>query len=276
MPIWIAALLGVVEGLTEFLPVSSTGHLILVGHFLGEGGEATKTFEVVIQSGAILAVVVHFRALLGRRVAGVFRRDPDALRLLYAITAAFIPTAIVGFLLRKIVKRWLFAPIPVAAALIVGGIFMIVVERVLARRPPPPVQKLEEVDVKRGFLIGLAQCVSIWPGSSRAMCTIVGGQLTGLTAAVAAEFSFLLALPVLVAATALDLVKSGKELVATSAARAALGVGFLVSFLVAWAVIGVFLKYLRRHGMAVFGVYRIAIGVFVLVAARFLGLTIAP
>jgi len=264
MPLWMAVVLGIVEGLTEYLPVSSTGHLILVSHALGLHDEATKTFEVVIQSGAVLAVLVHYRVLLGKRASGLFRRDPDSMRLLYALIAAFIPTAIAGLLLRKAIKRHLFGPIPVAAALIAGGLLMLVIERVLAKRGRKPIERLEEVDAKRGFLIGVAQCVSLWPGASRAMCTIVGGQLCGLSTATAAEFSFLLALPVLGAATALDLYKGGKALVATGSAKAALATGFVVSFVVAWLVIGLFLRFLRRRGLEVFGWYRILLGGVVL------------
>jgi len=263
MPIWMAAVLGVVEGVTEYLPVSSTGHLILVSHAFGLRDEATKTFEVVIQAGAILAVVVHFRALLSRRVVGIFRRDPDAIRLLVAIASAFVPTAIAGLLLRKLVKKHLFGPMPVAIALIVGGVVMIAIERVLASRPPGD-ERLEKVDARRGFIIGLAQCLSLWPGMSRAMCTLVAGRLVGLSNATAAEFSFLLALPVLGAATGLDLYKGGREIVATADARVALATGFMVSFFVAWAVIGLFLHFLRRRGLTAFGVYRIALGAVVL------------
>ena len=267
MPVWIAAVLGVVEGLTEYLPVSSTGHLILVGHMLGLRDESAKTFEVVIQSGAVLAVLVHFRELLARRAVGLFRRDPDALRLAGALLAAFVPTAIGGLLLRKAIKKHLFGPVPVAIGLIVGGIVMIVVERWYARRTqqrPPTIATLEGVDARRGFAIGVAQCLALWPGASRSMCTIVGGQLLDLSTSAAAEFSFLLALPVLGAATALDLWKGGRALVATHEARVGLAVGFVVSFLVAWAVIRVFLQFIRARGLGAFGWYRIALGAVVL------------
>jgi undecaprenyl-diphosphatase len=264
MPLWMALVLGIVEGLTEYLPVSSTGHLILVSHALGLHDEATKTFEVVIQSGAVLAVLVHYRTLLGLRVKGLFRQDPDALRLLGALLSAFVPTAIAGLLLRKAIKARLFGPLPVAGALIVGGVLMVVLERLLSKRSLAPIDRLEQVDAKRGFLIGVAQCLALWPGASRAMCTIVGGQLCGLTTAVAAEFSFLLALPVLGAATVLDLYKGGRALFATGEARAAVLTGFVVSFLVAWLVIGLFLRFLRSRGLALFGWYRILLGGVVL------------
>ncbi len=269
VPLWMAAVLGIVEGLTEFLPVSSTGHLILTAHALGLHDDATKTFEIVIQMGAILAVLVHYRRLLATRMAGVFRKDPDALRLLGALVAAFVPTAIAGVLLRKTIKRLLFGPLPVAIALIAGGIVMIVGERMLARRADAPaVTRVEDVTPKQGFLVGCVQCFALWPGMSRSMCTLLGGRALGLDARTAAEFSFLLAVPVLGAATVLDLWKSGRALLATEGARAALAVGFVVSFVVAWAAIGWFLAFLQKRGLEAFGWYRIAIGIAVFALLR--------
>jgi len=257
----IAALLGVVEGLTEFLPVSSTGHLILVSHFLGSEGEADKSFDIVIQLGAILAVVVHYRALLMSRVAGLFARDEASVSLALALVAGFVPTAVAGVLLRKTVKRLLFGPLPVAAALIVGGVAMIVIERALARREKND-EGLDSVTPMRGFLIGLGQCLSLWPGTSRSMCTIVAGRLVGLSTSTSAEFSFLLALPTLGAATLYELMKAKSELLATGHV-AELAIGTVVSFVVAWAVIAGFLRYLRTRGLEPFGVYRIVLGLLV-------------
>jgi undecaprenyl-diphosphatase len=260
----VVVLLGVVEGLTEYLPVSSTGHLILVGRLLGVEGEAGKSFEIVIQLGAILAVLIHYRALLAARVAGLVRRDPEALRLLAALAAGFVPTAVAGVLLRKTIKAHLFGVGPVAGALIVGGVAMILVEAVRRRRHVEGERGLERVDARRGFLIGLGQCVSLWPGASRSMCTIVAGQLTGLSTATAAEFSFLLALPTLGAATLYEAYKARHEL-AAGAGVFELALGMAVSFLVAWAVIAAFLRYLQSRGLSPFGWYRIAIGALVVV-----------
>jgi undecaprenyl-diphosphatase len=263
VPIWKAAILGIIEGLTEFLPVSSTGHLILGSHLLGLHDEATKSFEVVIQLGAILAVVLHFRRLLSERLAGLLRRDAASLRLLAVIVAAFVPTAVVGVLLRKTIKRLLFGPWPVAFALVSGGVVMIVGERWLARRAHDPVARLEDVTPRQGFWVGVAQCCSLWPGTSRSMTTLLAGRLQGLDAGTAAELSFLLAIPVLGAATVLDLAKEGRALLATDDARLALAVGFLTSFVVAWAAIGWFLRFLRRRGLEAFGWYRIVTGIVV-------------
>jgi len=265
MPLSIAVLLGIVEGLTEYLPVSSTGHLVLAGHFLGlrDGAPATSAFEIVIQLGAILAVVAHYRVLLSERLRGLFARDAASLRLLQALAFAFVPTAVAGLLLRKTIKAHLFGPVPVVAALVVGGVAMIAVERVLARRGRPAADGLEHVTPRRAFAIGLGQCFALWPGASRAMCTIVAGQLTGLSTATSAEFSFLLALPTLGAATLYEGYKS-RHVLAAHVGNTGLMVGLVVSFFVAWAVIASFLRYLKTRGLEPFGWYRIALGVLVL------------
>ncbi|MCL2450628.1 MAG: undecaprenyl-diphosphate phosphatase [Polyangiaceae bacterium] len=265
MPVAIAILLGVVEGLTEYLPVSSTGHLILAGHWLGlsDDDPATSAFEVVVQFGAILAVVAHYRTLLAERLAGLFARDPASLRLLAAVAVAFAPAAVVGLLFRKAIKAHLFGPAPVAVALIVGGIAMIVVERALrARRSAASGDSLGDVTLRRAFAIGVGQCFSLFPGMSRSMCTILAGEIAGLSAATSAEFSFLLALPTLTAAAALEAYK-GREVLAEHVGGASLSIGLVVSFVVAWGVIASFLRYLRSHGLEPFGWYRIALGAVV-------------
>ncbi|WP_437721568.1 undecaprenyl-diphosphate phosphatase [Sorangium sp. So ce861] len=259
-----AVLLGVLEGLTEFLPVSSTGHLILLGAWLGHQSEAAKTLDIVIQLGAVLAVVVYFRERLAVTVRGVFRRDPDSLRLALALAFAFFPAALVGLLFHKAIKAYLFGPGPVAVALIAGGFLMIGVESARRRRPDQGAPRVEDVTLQRALAIGVAQCFSLWPGASRSMTTIVGGQLSGLSTAAAAEFSFLLAIPTLGAATVFDLAKNGRALLEAPGGAAALAVGLAVSFVVALLVIAVFLRYLKRYGLAPFGWYRIALGAVVL------------
>jgi undecaprenyl-diphosphatase len=275
MPPQLAIVLGIVEGLTEYLPVSSTGHLILVGHWLGlsDADPATSSFEIVVQLGAIVAVVAHYRALLARRARGFFSGDPASKRLALALAIAFVPTAVAGLLFRKTIKAHLFGPLPVAFALALGGIAMIVIERVLrARRPaagkaPGGDEGLEQVKPIRALAIGLGQCLSLWPGASRAMCTIVAGQLTGLSTATAAEFSFLLAVPTLGAATIYEASKA-RELLVSHVGAPSMVIGLVVSFAVAWGVIATFLKYLRTHGLEPFGWYRIAVGIVVLWAIR--------
>ena len=265
----IAALLGVVEGVTEYLPVSSTGHLILASHFLGQQGEGADAFDIVIQLGAILAVLVHYRRLLLERAGGLFRSERASFQLLIALVLGFAPTAITGLLLRKKIKALLFGPKPVAIALVAGGIVMIAIELIRASRAKERGEGavgLEHVTPMRAFVIGLGQCVSMWPGSSRSMCTIVAGQLTGLSTATAAEFSFLLGLPTLGAATVYEAYKSRAALAHVGAGSVA--IGLVVSFVVAWAVIAAFLAYLKKRGLVPFGVYRILLGalVFLLLA----------
>jgi len=278
-----AALLGIVEGLTEYLPVSSTGHLILVPHvaevaarhvpfleIFAKSGSGEKAFDVVIQLGAILAVVVHYRKLLLERTVGLFKRDAASVQLLVALVLGFVPTAVVGLLLKKVIKAYLFGPLPVAFALIVGGVVMIVVERVgKARRAAggEGLVGLEHVTPKRALLIGLGQCVAMWPGSSRSMCTILAGRATGLSTTTSAEFSFLLGLPTLGAACAYEAIKERRELAADVGASS-IAIGLVVSFFVAWAVIAVFIKYLQKNGLEPFGYYRILLGIVVFLVMR--------
>lgn len=263
-----AAILGVVEGVTEYLPVSSTGHLVLASHLLGQRDEGAGAFDIVIQLGAILAVVVHYRKLLGDRVTGLLRKDAASVRLLLCLIIGFAPTAVFGLLLRKKIKALLMGPRPVAAALVVGGIVMIGVEVYRAWKARGKENEqigangLEHVTPLRAFYIGLGQCVSMWPGSSRSMCTIVAGQLSGLSTATAAEFSFLLGLPTLGAATLYEMYKSRALLGEIGVANVA--IGLVVSFVIAWAVIAAFLAYLKRRGLIPFGIYRIILGLVVM------------
>ena len=256
-----AILLGVIEGLTELLPVSSTGHLILLGDLLGHDSEAHKALDVVIQLGAVVAVAVYFRAKLAATLAGALRKEPDSLRLIGALLAAFVPTAIAGLLLHRLVKEHLFKPLPVAAALALGGVVMIVIER--WRAPAEGQAGLDKIDLPRGLVIGLFQCLALWPGASRSMTTIVGGKLCGLDTRTAAEFSFLLALPTLGAATVYDLLKEGHLILAMPSGGSALAVGLAVSFLVTWLVVAVFLRYVSRIGLTPFGVYRLLLALAV-------------
>jgi undecaprenyl-diphosphatase len=263
---WLdAVILGVIEGLTEFLPVSSTGHLILVGDSLGQSSPAAKTLEIVIQLGAVLAVVVYYRQRLWALLTGIFRRDAAAIRLTGALALAFVPAAVLGLLFHKMIKELLFHPAPVAGALIVGGAVMIAVEYARKRRKAEADDGLEKVTWPRALAVGLGQCLSLWPGSSRSMTTIVAAEISGLSPSTAADFSFLLAIPTLGAATVYDLAKNYKTLAATPGALSALLIGLVVSFIVALLVIAAFLRYLKRFGLTPFGIYRIALGILVLV-----------
>jgi undecaprenyl-diphosphatase len=260
----IALLLGILEGLTEYLPVSSTGHLVLAGHVFGLRGEGADAFEIVIQLGAVLAVAVQYRRLLAERTRGLFSGSQDSRRLLFALLAAFLPTAAVGFTLRHAIHEHLFGPKPVAAALIVGGVLMIVTERFRKAKRITGLTGLEHVTPLRGFIVGIGQCFSLWPGSSRSMCTILAGQIAGLSTATAAEFSFLLALPTLGAATVYEGYKARHALAAGAIGGVNVGIGLVTSFVVAWAVIAAFIRYLQSRGLEPFGYYRIVLGALVL------------
>lgn len=262
---WIhAVLLGIIEGLTEFLPVSSTGHLILVGDRLGQNTPAAKALEIVIQLGAVLAVVVYYRARLLLIARGIFRGDAASIRLTMALALAFVPAALLGLVAYKAIKERLFSPAPIAGALIVGGVLMIAVDYGRKRSGREADDGLEHVTLRRALAIGIGQCLSLWPGSSRSMTTMVAAEMTGLSPSTAADFSFLLAIPTLGAATVYELVKSYDEMTSTPGAMSALAVGLVVSFVVALLVIAAFLRYLKRFGLAPFGVYRILLGVAVL------------
>jgi undecaprenyl-diphosphatase len=267
--------LGLVEGVTEFLPVSSTGHLILADEFLGLRDEARLTssqldaveaYEIVIQSGAILAVIWLYRRRLADMVRGVLGGSTDGRRLLTAIIVAFLPTAVVGLLLHDFIKAHLQSTWPVVAALAVGGVAMIAFERSAAARSARTHGKaLEGISYKTAFVIGCVQCLALWPGTSRSMATIVGGLALGLAPVAAAEFSFLLGLPTLLAATALKALKEGRNLV-TQIEPLPLTVGLVVAAVSAGIAVSALVQYLNRRGLQPFGWYRIALaaGVYVM------------
>lgn len=265
MPILVALILGIVEGLTEFLPVSSTGHLILAGHAMGLSGSAVDAFEIVIQAGALLAVVWLYRARIGEILAGIFRNNAGGRALLLRLIVAFLPAAVIGFLTHSWIKEHLFGPRPVAIALLLGGIAILVVERMRHRARQPIAAVVTEIPVWGALVIGLAQVLSLWPGTSRAMTTILAALLIGATPVVAAEFSFLLALPTLGAATLFDLAKHHDELLGPAmGGPAPLVIGLATAAIVAAIAIRGFLTYLTRRGLAPFGWYRIVIGILLI------------
>ncbi len=257
-----AIVLGIVEGLTEFLPISSTGHLILAGRALGLDLEdkGIKAFEIVIQSGALLAVIGMYFARVRSMLIGILGRDRGGLALALQLIVAFLPAAIVGLAFGEWIKDHLFGVWPVVIALAVGGVAMIVVERWRLHRAKmvdlSAGRPLADMTLRFALIIGLAQCLAMWPGTSRSMVTILAALLLGFSPRTAAEFSFLLALPTLGAATAHDLLKDG-GLILQSAGWIGLLLGFVTSFIVAWLAVKGFLHYLTRHGMTIFGWYRI-------------------
>jgi undecaprenyl-diphosphatase len=261
-PLAKAAILGIVEGATEFIPVSSTGHLIIVGDWLDFEGQLASVFEVFIQLGAILAVVWLYRARLLRLAAGV-RNDPASRNLAWGLLLAFLPAAVVGLLAHDAIKRYLFNPVSVAAALVAGGIAMLAIERFA---PKTRIFDADEVPPRTAFGIGLAQVLSLVPGVSRSGATIMGGYCLGLGRAAATEFSFFLAIPVMFAATGFDLLKNLHLL--TAADVPIFATGFLVSFVSALVVIKLFVSFVSRSTFAPFAVYRIAFGLALLLWYR--------
>lgn len=277
----LAIILGIVEGLTEYLPISSTGHLILVGHWLGFTGDMAASIEISIQLGAILAVIVYERHKLASfltqaaveqasfRSACVQRSWREALAqsldrhrnlwFLAGLFVAFLPAAAVGLLSHDRIESMLFNPRTVAIASIVGGLIIMAVE---SFHKEAHVTRLEQVGVKTAWWVGVAQCVALIPGTSRSGATIIGAMLAGMNRKTATEYSFFLALPTLIAATGYKLVKSAA--VFSTDDLLALGLGMIVAFLVAWAVIAGFLNFVKRHSLVVFAYYRIAMGVLVL------------
>jgi undecaprenyl-diphosphatase len=257
-----AAVLGLVEGVTEFIPVSSTGHLILASHWLGETGEAAKTFDIFIQLGAILAIVWLYWGRLTRAVLEA-RSDPASRRFLLNLVIAFLPAAIVGFLAHDWIKARLFTPTVVAVALVAGGLLILLIEWL---HPRERVSAVSDVQPTTALGIGLAQVLSLVPGTSRSGATIMGGYALGLSRRAATEFSFFLSIPVMFAATLYDLLKSRDALSMGDAP--AFAVGFVVAFVSAVIVVKAFLGYVSRHSFAAFAWYRIALGLVLLLLLR--------
>ncbi|HXE56984.1 MAG TPA: undecaprenyl-diphosphate phosphatase [Gemmatimonadales bacterium] len=253
-----AVVLGLVEGATEFIPVSSTGHLIVVGDWLGFVGERAKTFEIFIQLGAILAVVWVYRARLWR-LAGGLGADPKSRRFAAHLLIAFTPAAAVGFLTHDWIKATLFNPLTVAVALVLGGVAIFLVER---WRPRTTVERIEDLTPRTALGIGLAQVLALIPGTSRSGATIMGAYALGLSRTAATEFSFFLAIPVMLAATVFDLVDSLGVL--TRADVPVFASGFVVAFVSAMVIVRAFLGYVARHSFTVFAWYRIAFGLLLL------------
>lgn len=249
-----AVLLGIIEGLTEFLPVSSTGHLILADELLGFKGDAGKTFEIVIQLGAILAVCVVFWQRLWH-AATCFVSEAPARAFVRNVVLAFLPAAIIGFLAYKQIKAMLESPMVVAVALVLGGVAILVIERMNKK---PQVHQVEDMSTALALKIGLCQVVSMIPGVSRAGATIMGSMLLGVDRRVAAEFSFFLAIPTMMGATVLSLYKNWSALSMDDGALIA--VGFITAFLSALVVVRGFIAFISRHGFAPFAWYRIVVG----------------
>ena len=252
-----ALILGIVEGLTEFLSVSSTGHLIIVGHLLEFNDDKGKVFEIVIQLGAILGVLWDYRTRVGRLITGLNTKHEQ--RFLFNLFIAFLPAAIVGLLLHHQIKTYLFNPITVAIALIIGGFVILWIERLHLRVRVTSMEDLAPLDALK---IGIAQTFSLFPGVSRAGATIMGGLLSGLSRTAATEFSFLLAMPVMFAATFFELFQN--YTLFEAADIPVFTTGFVASFVSALIVVRIFLRFVSSHNFTSFAVYRIIFGALVL------------
>ncbi|MEW6139002.1 MAG: undecaprenyl-diphosphate phosphatase [Thermodesulfobacteriota bacterium] len=266
--LWTAVLLGIVEGATEFLPVSSTGHLIVAGELLNFSGPKAASFEIFIQLGAILAVVV----LYWRRFLGLIPLGSSAsgrgqgfygFRGLVLLGLTTLPALVVGLVIHRFIKEHLFTPLTVAIALATGAIAILLAERL---KPRPSVGTLDQLGYGTALTIGLFQCVSMWPGISRAAATIVGGMISGLDRRVATEYSFLAAVPVMIAATSYDMYKAWNHLSVSDFWFFA--VGFVVSFAVAAAAVKTFIRLVQRWTLAPYAYYRLAIAPIIYAVLR--------
>jgi len=263
--LWKAFFLGIVEGITEFLPISSTGHLILFGDWINFQSNEAKVFEVVIQLGSILAVVWIFRHRLFQLIRGTLRLEPVEVAFTRNLLIAFLPSAIVGLLFIKAIKALFFHPGVVVVTLVLGGFIMLWVER---RRPansadaqPDQVQTLENITWKQALIVGFAQCLAMVPGTSRSGATIIAGMLSGIQRKTATEFSFFLAMPTMLAAAVYDFYKHADLL--TQQDMLAIAVGFVSAFICALFVVRAILVFVSRHTYRAFGWYRIVLGLVV-------------
>ena len=262
--LWVkAAIMGIVEGLTEFLPISSTGHLILAGSLLGFNDDKSKVFDIAIQTGAIVAVMIVYWERLRETMLGI-GNDAKAQRFAINVGIAFVPAVVLGLLFGKAIKANLFTPVVVATTFIIGGFIILWAER---RTTKARIQSVDEMTRMDALKVGLVQCFAMIPGTSRSGATIIGGMLLGMSRKAATDFSFFLAIPTLIGAGAYSLIK---ERALLSAADIPLfGVGLLFSFLSAWLCVRWLLRYIMTHNFVPFAWYRIAFGIVVLVTWHF-------
>ena len=265
-----AVILGIVEGLTEFLPVSSTGHLIVFGSLLDYTGQEADTFYIAIQAGAIVAVCWYYRERIVRICKGLFT-EPAQQKLAWNTIIAFLPAAVIGVMVAKYIKEWLFNPVSVATALVIGGIIILIVERYQDKKSyTPRVATMDDMSWKDALKVGFLQCLAMIPGTSRSGATIIGGLVIGLSRTAATEFSFFLAVPVMFGASGLRGLKyvakvaSGETAMFGTTELLVLLVGTITAFLVSLAVIRFLVSFVRRHSFESFGWYRIALGAAVL------------
>ncbi len=259
--LWVkAAIMGIVEGLTEFLPVSSTGHLILAGSLLGFTGDKVKVFEIAIQTGAIFAIVLIYWSKLRGTVA-TLGTSSQSRRFVLNVFIAFLPAVVLGLLFGKVIKAHLFTPVVVATTFILGGLVILWVER--RQQPPVRVHSVDDMTLLDALKVGLVQCVALVPGTSRSGATIIGGMLFGLSRKAATEFTFFLAIPTLIGAGAYSLIKERDLLSVADVPLFAIGLVF--AFLSAWVCVRWLVRYVSTHDFVPFAWYRIGFGIVVLV-----------
>ncbi len=271
MDLFQAFILGIVEGLTEYLPVSSTGHLLLAQRLMGiPSSDAADAFAICIQAGAILAVLGLYRKRVFEMTSGVLGRNPEGFKLATNILAAFIPAAVLGFILEKTIKKYLFGGEewglwPVVGAWFVGGVAILVVAFWNKKRGGVRSGlSLDNLTVRMALIVGIAQCLAMWPGVSRSLITIVGGLLVGLSLPAAVELSFLLGVLTLTAATAYDALRYGAEMIEAFGV-APLAVGFFAAWISAVLAVKWMVGYINKHGMEIFGWYRVVLAIVVAV-----------
>jgi undecaprenyl-diphosphatase len=257
-----AAIMGIVEGLTEFLPVSSTGHLILTGSLLGFADDKSKVFDIAIQTGAIFAVMIVYWQRLRETMAGL-GDDARAQRFAINVAIAFVPAVVLGLLFGKAIKAHLFTPVVVASTFIIGGFIILWAER--RTRAIVEVETVDDMSRLDALKVGLVQCLAMIPGTSRSGATIIGGMLLGLSRKAATDFSFFLAIPTLIGAGLYSLYKERALL--SMADIPLFGVGLLFSFVAAWLCVRWLLRYISTHTFVAFAWYRIAFGIVVLITA---------
>jgi undecaprenyl-diphosphatase len=257
--LWVAFILGIVEGVTEFIPVSSTGHLILAAELLHFNDDSSKVFEIFIQLGAILAVIVEYKNKLILTFKGALHEKVSQNFILH-LFIAFLPAAIMGLLFHKLIKFYLFNPIIVGLSLIIGGFIMILIEKKLTIKTKTNV---DQITKKQALIVGFAQCFALIPGVSRSASTIMGGLISGLDRKTATEFSFFLAIPIIFAASLFDLASNFSVLNIQHVPI--FFIGFITAFISAFLIIKVFIRYVANHDFVMFGWYRIVVGLIAVI-----------
>lgn len=255
-----ALFLGLIEGLTEFLPISSTGHLILFGHLIDFQSDSGRAFEVIIQLGAILAVCWLYRQKIVDLLKGFFSGDMHARRFAVNVFLAFLPAVVIGIFAVDFIKQVLFSPLVVACALIIGGLIIFAVE---AKEFKPRTIEATDITFKQAILVGFAQCLAMIPGTSRSGATIIGGMLSGLSRKAATEFSFFLAMPTMLGAATYDLIRNASVLSSDNMINIA--AGFAAAFIAALLVVKALVKFVEKHTLRVFAWYRVILGVVLLI-----------